>query len=608
MVKVRKYFYYSFICVLFLIVGGLLNAVSVSIDLSQLEKADDGNGNVLPTAYVNEKFKIKIKISQGSRDTSDVTVDGLDVFQVLKRNQQTSTTILNGAYSSQVTYVYTLVADKTGIYNLGPAYVTDSGKKLQSDVVRFQVLASSPERHARQVQEQKAAGIETPRVLVTLKMSKDRCVVGEQLEAIIHIARSGPVVDVAISSLPQFKGFLTREIEQLTEGTEEIDGVPYKFVEKKYILSPLQVGEKEIGSIQIVYTYRQDKQKRRQGGFFGDDMMNVFFDMHAIRKAMVASNSATVHVDPLPEFRGKVDGVGHFTALTASFDKQEVTQNEPVILKIALTGQANFDQISDVTPSVPDDVKWYKSKAEAKLQSDFGGTKEFEYIVQVPHVGVIEFPQQTFTFFDVIEKKYKKLQTQPLSLMVKPAAEGMMTPSKPEVKKEPSPSDERSEKAPEKSVDIHFIEEDSSVHNRHAQSLPFWLFLIVIMIPLLFSQRARIDQLLRRGIFKRQVHKKSLARCDIDLATLVEQAQAKQLYHFFINFFATKYEVPVSDITEKFIAHKLGIIGLESDKIDEFLAYLNDCAGMYFTSAYTGEEHKNRVIKRAKYWYLLINK
>lgn len=609
MVKKRIFFCFSFICTLFVIQNGLLNATSVTIDFSDLEKVDNGKGHLLPTAYLGENFSFKVVVSQGSRNTSDVTIEGTDALTIFGKNQEMSFISINGKPSSHITYLYTAVANKEGVYTIGPAYVTDGGNKIQSPTVHIQVIQSSRERQARKEQAERAAGIKNPKVLVDLKVNKERCVVGEQLEVIVHVSYTGPVINWGIVQDLQFKGFLTRDIEQLQTGTEEIDGIPYKFTEKKYIISPLQPGEKSIGPAQIVYIYRKQKKKNRHGGFFAEAFFGDVLDMHLTKKAVVASKTQQIHVDPLPPFRGKVDGVGEFISLTASFDKQEVTQNEPVILKISLAGKANLDQITDLSLVVPEGVKWYKSKAATIQLSDFAGIKEFEYIVQIPQIGTIEIPPQKFTFFDTVEQKYKTLQSQPLAIVIKPAPEQIMPSQSKQITKNESIEKNTEDKKPKRAeIDIHFIEEDTFAHKKQAPSLPFWLFISIILIPLLFTQRHRLQSITAISFFKKRLHKKFIDQYDRQLTSLVEHEDASQLYHFFIHFFATKYTTPIADVTEQFITQKLSLIGLESEKIDDFLIYLNECASLYFAPTLIGPEYHTKLVKRAKYWYLIINK
>ena len=156
--------------------------------------------------------------------------------------------------------------------------------------------------------------------------------------------------------------------------------------------------------------------------------------------------------------------------------------------------------------------------------------------------------------------------------------------------------------------DINFISEELTERKSNLK-FPPWLFIILILFPLLifnrkiiFLSKKKIEQKYFSGLSR----KKTLGSFDKRLVLIIKNEKVQKLHNFYLKYLATKFDVPISFVTEDFIANSLRKENWEEDKINEFLDYLSNCASFHFTS--TGnDDDKNLLLDKAKYWFMILN-
>ena len=90
---------------------------------------------------------------------------------------------------------------------------------------------------------------------------------------------------------------------------------------------------------------------------------------------------------------------------------------------------------------------------------------------------------------------------------------------------------------------------------------------------------------------------------------MIGSGQAKKLYHFFLKFLAIKFKEDVELVTEKWIEQTMRTReNWDKKKITEFLEYLNECASMHFIVHEKNKDEKVALLKKAKYWFLILSK
>lgn len=585
---------------------------SVTLEIEDLEAQRDKNNNVIYVGYPGESFSVTATVTDGDRNGEEISVAGSENVRLSGTSQSTQVSMVNNKVSTQINVHYTFVAIKPGTFTLGPATLSKSKAKSPES---FQITIKEGNRTTPRAAQQSHAHSKNTQptsrtqeeidVFCKLSTQRTNLVVGEPIVCTLAIYARGPLQLQSIDPAT-LQEFSPKEIQQLRQSKEEINGKIYTKVEKDYVIAPLNAGKITINPVQVMYTYQQaSKQKKRNSPF--DAFFSDFFDRAQTRQALVSSNPLTLTISPLPATTHQVNGIGLFTTYQLQADKTNITAHEPFMLTLELSGLGDLEHIGDPALQLPAGAKFYKSKSE--VTQDFRqhfspGKKRFEFITQLAHSGEVVIPAQSFTFFDTTERAYKTLMSNELKLTVAPSATSSPTVTSTQsfVNQLTLPPAEK----PSNST-IHYIYEDGYATKREGTSLPPWLFIIAFLMPLLvfWQAPAHAWRTSSHYLFRSQRHKRALNKQDTALNTLIKQERADQLYHFFTHFFATKFHQSLPQVTESFIEEKLLDAGWQQEKINEFIDYLNECAQLSFSSG--SKLNHAKLLQRARYWLTLIN-
>lgn len=596
---------YLFMCI------QIAYALEVSLDAPNLDSGQNKNGQTVSSVPVGKTFRLNVVIS-GDRDKKiELDVDGLQNFSVRGKSQSTSIVFANGQYFSDITYSFDLQALHQGTLTLGPAHVAQGDKKAVSNALQIQVVAPSS-LNASMGQQQTKSQASEPELFCRLDLDKKRVVVGEPVEAVLSIYTRGQILQVAAD--PVFKGFLFKEMKQRTQEREQVKGKEFDVWRRRYILLPLQQGTKEIEPITVMYTFQKPKAGRDDA--FGDDFFAGFFNTARVYKGQKETSSISLEVEPIPAYQGHVDGVGLFKKYSATLDKKETTVNEPVLLRLELEGKGNLEQIATPLLVLPAGVKSYKSKSEIveDLTQDYrGGKKTFEFVVQPTKAGNMRILGQTFTFFNYESKTFQTLTTDPLDINVlfsQESKESNQTQQETQDKEPEKPGQKREESRTE-NQDVHFIEEERGTGHKEERVIPLWLFILLLFLPLALLTHTFLPRflvLMNVTWLTQRLRKKMLHKAETDLHALIDQGKMNELYHRFLNYLALKFNTPVQSVTEKWITETLMIHGWPLERVNEFIDFLGECASLHFVTQREGVYNYQKMLKKANYWLLLLNK
>ncbi len=608
---------FSFLCA-FLFIFPLLKAeTEVKLRLIGTENVRDvKSGKVMPTAYVGENFKIEAVVSGGGRNIGDIQINGLDRLNVTGRNQSTSISVINSSFSSENTFIYDVVSNEEGDFELGPATVEQNGKTIESvpRKLNFKVIQKKDGTVVRggKSRTQNAQDNEYE-VFCKLEIDKEKVFVGEPVLLKVNIYNRGKILQFGLEP-PKFPGFLTKEIPEVLKRTEQINNKVYSVLEKRFHLLPLEEGVKQISPVNVDFNIPVVRKRKNPGflgkSFFDDDFFAGFMGQ-TVETKRANSNSLQIKVDPLPEHKGFVDGVGKFDTFKLDVDKKDAIINEPILLSVEVAGKGNLDQVVAPRLKFPENFKTYESKTDLKedLNKDYiGGKKRFEFVLQVGKVGECKIPEQQFTYFDVDSKTYKTLKSAPINLMINqpPEGQGAQTFA-------PFSQDDDKPSEPEKvsyKQDIHFIEEDiSSITKKERKTVPIWLFLILILMPFLYYFKNKFVPLgiwFSNKFLHRYKARKSLSKFKKDLDIIIKKENLSELYPFFINYFAAKFGVEASSVTEDWIENKLKKAKWQEARVSDFLNHLNKCASLTFAVGAKIDLDYKKMLEKSQYWFFML--
>jgi hypothetical protein len=600
--------------VILLLFNTLYSQTTVKLELEGVENIrDERIKKNVPTAYIGEQFTVKAIVSSGSRDTGEVDVEGLDDLNVIGKSRSTNISMINSSFTAENTYMFTVLPNQEGDFEIGPATVKQNN----------QIIKSVPEKINFKVTQRKEGTVAQSRMVSTdrgnatgeyelfckLKSEKEAVYIGQPFVLSVSIYNRGNISQAGLEP-PKFPGFLAKEISQVEHKQEVVEGKNFSVLEKKYVLLPEEAGEKTINPVAV--SFNVPVQRRGRGGFFDDDdFFGGFFGRRGEQKRVV-SNSLQIKVKKLPSHKGVVDGVGEFTSFKATVDKEKAVINEPILLSLEVEGKGNLDQIVTPELNLPDKFNVYESKTD--LQQDlamgyFGGKKRFEFVVQVGVAGKCKIPEQKFVYFDVNSKAYKALKTEAIELNIKLPPEGQYSASPAPLVKDKDKQEKEIEKLSYKE-DIHFIEEEAAnLSKQESRKFSFWIFFILLLLPFLFYFKKVFDPVtywLKENLFGWYLKKQSLTKFKKELDTIVKNNETNKLHQFFVSYLAAKFGVDTTDITEDWIEYKLFEFGWKHEKITDFLNYLSECASLSFASGIKVDINKNKLLEKSIYWFFLL--
>lgn len=363
------------------------------------------DGKQIENAIIGQPFIVHVTISPASSTHSQPELSYDPSLHVRQAGFQMQS--INGA--SQITYNYRVYAEKEGTYTFGPARLQTSQQSLVSNTLQIKVLAEAPASTSKQKRE-------VPKAFLRLTTDKKHVFVAEKVRCNLRFYYVHNKVQLRHIGEPeptQCEYFTIQKKQGPEAGQETIDGVEYDYKEWSWELYP-----KNPGSCLIPAYYADYNLPSRRDDFFSlfSSVLNGVSE-----QKRVYSNGVSLNVKPLPGGKSDNQAVGSFDSYTASIDSRALKQGEGAVLTLSLVGDADFDRIEQpALAHMPTELKWYESKVSVTPLPTGMQQKNFEYILQGTKSGDWVIPSQEFTFFDTKTKRYKTLQTTPISVHVIP--------------------------------------------------------------------------------------------------------------------------------------------------------------------------------------------
>ena len=322
---------------------------------------------------VGEQFRLTYTVNtQNATDfrAGDIPAE-LEVLIGPNRSMQSSYQMINGhtSSSSSITYTYIVCATKNGTFTIPPAHVVVGGKTIASNALNIKVSGSpqagggssgSPRQHRQDEQgEIRDAGSQISGSDLFIKVSANKKRVYEQ-EPILLTYKVYTLVGLTSlrGDMPDLKSFYTQEVSLPTQKSfsiETFNGRPYRTTTwSQYVMFPQMTGKLQIPSITFEGIVVQQNRNI--------DPFEAFFNGGSgyieVKKKIIAPG-IDIEVVPLPERpAGFSGGVGHFT-VSASLNKTETKANDPVSVRITVSGTGNLKLVKQPQIELPKDFEGY---------------------------------------------------------------------------------------------------------------------------------------------------------------------------------------------------------------------------------------------------------
>ena len=538
---------------------------------------------------VGEQFRLTYTVN--TQNVSDFRAgdipDELEVLIGPNRSMQSSYQMINGHTSSSasITYTYIVSATKNGSYTISPAHVVVGGKTISSNPITIKVSGSaSSARQQRQQRDDEGAELRDAGSRISgsdlfIKVSANKNRVHEQ-EPILLTYKVYTLVSLTQlrGDMPDLKSFYTQEVDlpqQKSFSVETVNGRPYRTCTwSQYVMFPQMTGKLQIPSITFEGIVVQQNRNV--------DPFEAFFNGGSgyieVKKKIVAP-SIDIQVDPLPQRPANFSGgVGKFT-ISAQLDKTETKANDPISMRIIISGSGNLKLMKQPVINVPKDFDKYEPKVTDKTKltsSGIEGSMIYDVLIVPRHQGKYEIPPVELTYFDTSANAYKTIKSEAFTLDV---AKGSGAASV---------SDFSGQDLQELSKDIRYIKlgdtRQRALDDFFFASTAYWICLVVLMLIfitlfIVFRQRAidNANVTKMRGKKANKVATKRLKQA----AKLMTDGKASAFYDEVLRalwgYVGDKLNIPVEQLSHDNISQKLSERSVDADTIALFIGALDEC-------------------------------
>ena len=543
---------------------------------------------------VGDQFRLTFTVETKDVDRfQQPSIPGdIEVLMGPSVSQQSSFQMVNGhtSSSSAITYTYICCATKAGSFTIQGAKVIVGGKAIAANDVTIKASGSASAQSGggnsgngggsrSQQGSMREAGSAISSKDLFIKVSANKTRVHEQ-EPILLTYKVYTLVDLTqlAGKMPELKGFHTQEIQlpqQKNFKIENVNGRPYRTVTwSQYVMFPQMTGKLEIPSITFDgVVVQQNRNVDPFEAFFngGSGYVEV--------KKKIQAAGITIQVDPLPQRPANFSGgVGKFS-ITAQLDKTEVKANDPVTLRVVVSGVGNMKLLKQPEVDFPKDFDKYDAKVadKSKLTSNgVEGSMIYDFLIVPRHQGKYEIPPVKFTYYDVATNGYKELKTEGFTLSV---AKGSGTAKV---------SDYSQEDLKMLNNDIRFIKTDSDelrdVDEFFFESPAYWTSLIVLVLVfvtlfVVFRKRA-IDNAnigKMRGKKANKVATKRLKKAKSLMLDGKDGLFYDEVLRALWGYVGDKLNMAVEQLSRDNISEKLQQRGVEEGTITKFIGALDEC-------------------------------
>lgn len=538
---------------------------------------------------MNQQFKIEYTITNASPQISAPDLKDFVVLAGPSQSQSSSVYMTNGSYTRQssLSITYILTPKKEGTFTISPSSFKLNGETIMSNATTIKVVPAGQNsaQHAQgqsNANGQSAATTAGNDVFIRTTFSKKTVYEQEELVATITLYHRGNVLEIEDAKMPEYKGFISKDIQLKREeqpGTDVVNGVKYQtFKLKQTILYPQKSGPIEIEKGQLTAIIQVPTGGQRRGFWGFDDIFNT---MKRVRK-IIPIEGTKIEVKALPSEGKPADfnnAVGSFK-MESDISKTETKAYEPITIKVKISGTGNIKYVKSPTFEFPSDFDTYPPKENQKVNGN-SGTREIDYLVIPRHAGTFEIPAATFSYFDLNTRKYNTLKTKAFTLNVEKGDNN--TDNSQVISNYTNKENVKFLGKEIRYINANNTSVEKSEKNIYG-SLGFWLWYIIpllLFIVLVILYRKQIKENANVALVKNKrankQAKKRLKKADTYLQSGESELFYEEVMKALWGYVSDKLSIPLSQLNKETIEEELTNRKVEDDTIQSFMDILRTC-------------------------------
>ena len=390
-------------CVLLGLALGLAGGVSAQDDTTFVATVDR------TTITADDVLTLRLTLSGTFRHADQPQLPAFPGFSVLDTSQSSQFSMINGRTSSSIAYIYRLAPTEIGTLTIPAISLDVGGQRLSTQPIDIEVRQGSmgaPGATPVAPSEALPQEAEGRSLYVEAEVDEPSPIVGQQVVYTFRLYQAIQLYAQPQLTWPEFAGFMSYALSPNRVYNQVVAGRQYRVTEVRKALFPTSAGDRVIGP--AIFTL--------PGDFFN-------------RGVRLETESVTLGVRPVPDgapvsFAG---AVGQFE-LQATVDPGQVLVNEPVTLRVTVSGDGNLAVIGDPSEEALDALAgWrvYDAQVSTETTQDadrIRGSKTFERLLVPKVAGEQSIPALHFVYWDPAAQEYVELASEPLPVTVSPGA------------------------------------------------------------------------------------------------------------------------------------------------------------------------------------------
>lgn len=376
------------------------------------------------TIGLSDQFEVSFSFSgQDINGVKSFNPPNFKGFMILSGpNQSTSMQVINGAVSGSRSYSYYLQAQNVGKFTIGSAIINYNDKTFSTQPLTITVEKGSPKSSPQQQKSNSNVSEKdiAENLFILATSDKEKVDLGDQVTVTYKLyTRLGIASQMQVAKLPSYEGLWAEEISipnNITFTTEMYKGKQFRVgVLKKVALFPSRAGELSVTPLVLDIPVQLQQKRKGNGNLFDDFFNDPFFNTVQNVNYNAKSNTIKLHVNPLPlqnvpkTYNG---AVGNYT-LTSQISSTNTKANDPVTLKINISGSGNIQLLNMPEITLPAGFDKYDPKTSEQINRTgrINGAKTFEYLIVPRSSGKKEIPPIQFSYYNPEKKVYVTLST-----------------------------------------------------------------------------------------------------------------------------------------------------------------------------------------------------
>ena len=536
---------------------------------------------------LGEQILLQYSINAESEKFQTPNFNNFRVLSGPNPSTQSSYTFSNGKSESSTTTTYSIYikAKKEGIFDIPPASVYSSGKRINSKGIKIRVVKGNTKQNDKL----------SNNLFIKVETSKKDIVVGEQILVTYKLLTRVELQNTELSSLPELNGFWVKDLETSSRFKRDvINGTAYNVaVIKKSVLTAQQAGDLIIDPLELKCSIRKQRTRNNR-----DPFASFFGNGYNVQEEFVSSKPIKIKVKELNNTPINYKGIVGDLNITSEIEKSSVKANDAISYSITITGKGNLELLKPLDINFSEDFEIYEPKIKNKIFE--GGMKRsiktFEYLIIPRYKGEYSIPAVSLITYNPRSKEFEKKSTSEHKLTVNASSNN---------------DDENTTKIQQivknNNKEINYISTRTNLKNIEKKNFTKNLFYIICILPFIILLILKIfnSYFTSRNSKTKNTKAGKIAQKRLKIAQKCIEMQNYDLFYEEIEkslwgYFADKFKISSADLSKEKISDYFENSDITIETQSAFINLLSECEFARYSPDKNNNLQIDTILEKAK--------